>query len=56
MSGQLLNIKDVCELLKCSKSFAYKIARSGALRSGKIGKNWRFTRQAVNAWIDEHVN
>lgn len=47
----VLTIDDLSEYLKISKSTLYKLAQEGALPGQKIGRHWRFHREAVDDWL-----
>ena len=47
----VLTIDDLAEYLKISKSTLYKLAQEGALPGQKIGRHWRFHRDAVDEWL-----
>jgi excisionase family DNA binding protein len=47
----VLTIDDMAEYLKISKSTLYKLAQEGALPGQKIGRHWRFHRDAVDEWL-----
>jgi excisionase family DNA binding protein len=47
----VLTIDDLAEYLKISKSTLYKLAQEGALPGQKIGRHWRFHRDAVDDWL-----
>jgi excisionase family DNA binding protein len=47
----VLTIDDLASYLKISKSTLYKLAQEGALPGQKVGKHWRFHRDAVDDWL-----
>ena len=47
----VLTIDDLAEYLKISKSTLYKLAQEGALPGQKVGRHWRFHRDAVDDWL-----
>jgi excisionase family DNA binding protein len=47
----VLTIEDLAEYLKISKSTLYKLAQEGALPGQKVGRHWRFHRDAVDQWL-----
>jgi excisionase family DNA binding protein len=48
----VLTIDDLADYLKISKSTLYKLAQEGALPGQKIGRHWRFHRNAVDKWLN----
>lgn len=49
--GDVLTIDDLAEYLKIAKSTLYKLAQEGKLPGQKVGKHWRFHRDAVDEWL-----
>lgn len=49
--SMVLTIEELAEYLKISKSTLYKLAQEGALPGQKIGRHWRFHRDAVDEWL-----
>ena len=47
----VLTIEDLAQYLKISKSTLYKLAQEGALPGQKVGRHWRFHRDAVDQWL-----
>lgn len=52
-SGDVLTIEELAAYLKISKSTLYKLVREGRIPSQKIGKHWRFRKDAIDHWLDE---
>ena len=50
----VLTIEDLAGYLKISKSTLYKLAQNGALPGIKVGRHWRFHKEAVDAWLKNH--
>lgn len=46
----------LAEYLKISKSTLYKLAVDNKLPGQKIGKRWRFHKDAVDAWVKRGPN
>ena len=49
----VLTIDDLSSYLKIPKSTLYKLVREGKIPSQKIGRHWRFRKQAIDHWLDE---
>lgn len=47
-------IEYLSEYLKVSKSTLYKLAQEGVLPGTKVGKHWRFHKDAVVEWLKSH--
>lgn len=50
-SEDIMTIDDLAEYLKISKSTLYKLAVEGKLPGQKIGKRWRFHKDAIDEWL-----
>jgi len=53
-SGEIMTIDELAEYLKISKSTLYKLAQGGKLPGQKVGKRWRFHKEAVGRWLQNH--
>lgn len=52
----VLTITELSKYLKISRSTLYKLAQEGKLPAQKVGRHWRFHRQAIDRWLaDGHV-
>ena len=49
-----MTIEDLAEYLKISKSTLYKLAQQGGLPGQKVGKRWRFHKEAIDSWLKNH--
>jgi len=49
--GAVLTIEELAVYLKIPKSTLYKVVREGKIPSQKVGRHWRFHRQAVDEWL-----
>jgi excisionase family DNA binding protein len=47
----ILTMDELAAYLKISKSTLYKLAVDGKLPGQKIGKRWRFHKDAIDAWV-----
>jgi excisionase family DNA binding protein len=47
----VMTMDELAEYLKISKSTLYKLAQENKLPGQKIGKRWRFHREAVDDWL-----
>lgn len=56
----VLNVDEVAAYLRIPRSSIYKLAKRGALPCQKVGRQWRFSRKAIDAWLakvgGEHDN
>jgi excisionase family DNA binding protein len=52
---RLLDIRQVAELLGCSRSYAYVLVTTGEIRSLKLGRLMRVPAEAVSEFIDRKL-
>jgi len=52
-AGEILTIEELALYLKIPKSTLYKLVRDGSLPSKKVGKHWRFHKDAIDAWLKQ---
>ena len=48
---QVMTIDDLAAYLQVAKSTPYKLAREGKVPGQKVGKHWRFSKEAVDRWL-----
>jgi excisionase family DNA binding protein len=48
---KILTMDELAAYLKLSKSTLYKLAVEDKLPGQKIGKRWRFHKDAIDAWV-----
>ncbi len=51
--GAVLTIDELSDYLKISKSTLYKLVREGKIPCQKIGRHWRFRKEAIDRWLEE---
>ena len=51
MELELLTCKEVAELMRVSRSTVWKLAASGKLPGKKVGRGWRFPRDAIEQFF-----
>lgn len=47
----VMTIEELADYLKIPKSTLYKLAQEGRVPSQKVGRHWRFHREAVDHWL-----
>ena len=50
-AAEIMTIGELAEYLKISKSTLYKLAQQGGLPGQKVGKRWRFHKDAIDYWL-----
>jgi len=51
---EVMTIDELSEYLKISRSTLYKLAQEGVLPGTKVGRRWRFHKEAVVEWLKSH--
>ena len=51
VAAGIYTVQEVSRYLRTSKSNIYEYARKGILPGRKIGKQWRFHKEALDAWL-----
>lgn len=49
----VMTIDDLARYLQVSKSSLYKLAQEGRVPGQKVGKHWRFRKDAIDRWLDD---
>ena len=52
-ANEVLTIGELAEYLRVPKSTLYKLVRGGAIPCQKVGKHWRFHKNAIDEWLRE---
>ncbi len=53
-TGDVLTSEEMSAYLKIPKSTLYKLVREGKVPCQKIGRHWRFRKEAIDRWL-EHL-
>lgn len=53
MSDEILTIKELSAYLKISKKTIYRLLSKGEIPAFKVGTAWRFTKEAIDSWIQD---
>jgi len=51
--GDILTIDELSGYLKVPKSTLYKLVREGKVPCQKVGRHWRFRKDAIDSWLEE---
>ena len=51
-TGDVLTIEELSIYLKIPKSTLYKLVREGKVPSQKVGRHWRFRKEAIDRWLE----
>jgi len=53
-SDDIMTIEALAAYLKISRSTLYKLVQDRRLPGQKVGKRWRFHREAIDEWLKQH--
>lgn len=48
---QILNIDEVCELLRCSRPTVQKLINRGLIPCVKVGTSYKFSKKSIEEWF-----
>ena len=51
---EVMSIDELAEYLKVARSTLYILAREGRLPGQKVGKRWRFHKDAIDELLKQH--
>lgn len=52
---KLLTVYEAAEYLDIHPMTLYRWVRKGKMPAAKLGKNWRFRKEKLDAWIDKNT-
>jgi len=53
MTKELLDVKQVCEILKLSERTVFRLIKNGELHGFKAGREWRFEPSDIDSYIEK---
>ena len=53
---QVMTLEELALYLKLPKSTLYKLVQDGRIPGQKLGKQWRFGKQAIDQWLNNEQN
>ncbi|MFC1930692.1 helix-turn-helix domain-containing protein [Chloroflexota bacterium] len=51
-NGLIFTVEDLSNYLRIPKSTIYKLVREGKIPAQKIGRHWRFRKEAIDRWLE----
>ncbi len=52
---QIMTIEEASRYLRIPLSSFYKLAQDGKVPCQKVGRHWRFRKEAIDRWLEERV-
>ena len=53
---EIMTITETCKYLRIPRSSLYKLAQEGKVPCQKVGRHWRFRREAIERWLETNPN
>jgi len=51
VNTEVMSVRELADFLRLSVHTVYRLAEQGKLPGRKVGKHWRFHRDAIVAWL-----
>lgn len=51
---EIMTIAETCQYLRIPRSSLYKLAQEGKIPCQKVGRHWRFRREAIDRWLESN--
>lgn len=52
-ASEVLTIEELAVYLKIAKSTLYKLSQEGRIPAQKVGRHWRFRKDAIDRWLED---
>lgn len=52
-AGEVFTIEELALYLKIAKSTLYKLSQEGRIPAQKVGRHWRFHKNAIDRWLED---
>jgi excisionase family DNA binding protein len=53
---KLMTLREVADYLRLSNDTVYRMANTGTISASKVGNQWRFRREDIDAWLEANKN
>ncbi len=50
----VMTIEETAHYLRIARSSLYKLAQEGRIPCQKVGRHWRFRKEAIDHWLEEN--
>lgn len=51
---EIMTISEAAQYLRISLSSLYKLSQEGRIPCQKVGRHWRFRKEAIDHWLEEN--
>lgn len=52
-ASEVLTIEELAVYLKIAKSTLYKLSQEGRIPAQKVGRHWRYRKDAIDRWLED---
>lgn len=49
---EIMTISETSKYLRIARSSLYKLSQEGKIPCQKVGRHWRFRREAIDRWLE----
>lgn len=56
MKSEIMTVEEVAAYLKMKPQTIYTWAQKGKIPAAKLGKEWRFRQDIIDAWFLDHID
>lgn len=56
MKSEIMTVEEVAAYLKMKPQTIYTWAQKGKIPAAKLGKEWRFRQDIIDAWFMDHID
>ena len=50
--NEIMTVNEVAKYLRIPRSTVYKLAQRGNIPCQKVGRHWRFRKEALDRWLE----
>ena len=54
VTTNFLTVSEVAKYLRLHKQKVYRLSQNGDIPAYKFGREWRFKKERIDRWIEEH--
>lgn len=55
MQDEIMTVAEVAKYLKMEPQTIYKWLQDGMIPAAKLGREWRFRKSIIDAWLDRKI-
>jgi excisionase family DNA binding protein len=53
---KVMTVREVAQFLRVHQTTIYRLLRTDGIPAFKVGSDWRFSQQAVEAWMKKNTD